>query len=275
MDQLATHELKHEAGRGVVVAARIGYAAKGMVYSVLGVLALLFVLGEGGQLTDGKGALKQIRELPFGGGALLWITAAGLACYALWCLVRAILDPAQPDGAKKRVVKRMGYALAFVWNTSLAIYAGQLARSGSHEGGGTKSYVSELMRWPLGQVAVAIVGAVTAGFGVYQIYKAIKNKVGDELYSGELQPKQRRFMCRIARVGVGARGMVFPVIGASLITAALRNEPGQAKDFGQALRKLAVQPLGEFLIAFVAAGLLAYGVYQLCIARYGHVHQPR
>jgi hypothetical protein len=274
MGSIATHELRHDAGRGVVMAARVGYAAKGVVYSVLGVLALLFVFGEGGRLTDGKGALKQIGELPFG-RALLWVTALGLACYALWCLVRAILDPAQPNGNKKRVFKRIGYALAFVWNSSLAVYAGQLARGVRGAGDDSKSYVSELMSWPLGQVGVAIAGAITAGFGLYQIYKAIKNKVGDELYSGELPPRQRRFMCRVARVGVGARGMVFPVIGASLITAALRNEPGRAEGFGEALRKLASQPYGEPLMAFVAAGLLAYGVYQICIARYGRVPQPR
>jgi hypothetical protein len=257
-----------------VIAARVGYAAKGVVYSVLGVLAIAFVLGEGGGLTDGKGAIQEIGSQPFG-GALLWIITLGLFCYALWCAVRAILDPAHVGHDRKGIFKRIGYAFGAVWHVVLALYAAQLASGQGGAGGGTRSWVAELMSLPLGQVLVAIVGAITAGFGLFQIYKALANKLGDEFSTDGMSARMKRFACRIARVGIGARGLVFPVIGGSLIVAAVREQPGRAEGFGEALHELAAQPFGELLIGFVAAGLLAYGLYLLCIARYGRIPQPR
>src|SRR5690348_12149017 len=102
MTQVAMAQLKQESGHGVVIAARVGYAAKGIVYSVLGVLAILFVLGQGGGLTDGKGAIKQIGEQPFG-DVLLYIIAVGLACYALWGAVRAVMDPGRVGSDRKGI----------------------------------------------------------------------------------------------------------------------------------------------------------------------------
>ena len=79
----------------------------------------------------------------------------------------------------------------------------------------------------------------------------------------------------MARVGVFARGLVFPVIGVSLITAAWSNNAGKADGFGQALGALARQPLGMWLLAFVASGLMAYGTHLFFVARYGHLPEPR
>lgn len=274
MAQAAMAQLKQESGRGVVIAARIGYAAKGVVYSVLGLLAISFVLGQGGGLTDGKGAIKEIGAQPFG-DALLWIIALGLACYALWGAVRAVLDPGRVGSDRKGVFKRIGYGFSFVWHVLLALYAGQLARGGDGSHGGIRGSVAELLSWPLGQVLVALVGAITAGFGLLQVYKAVVNKVGDEFSTNEMSGVMKRIARPIARIGIGARGLVFPIIGLSLMVAAVRRQPGQAESFGDALRELSSQPFGEFLLAFVAAGLLAYGLYLLSIARYGRIPEPR
>lgn len=272
MDNVA--QLKHESGRGVVMLARLGYAAKGIVYSVVGVLAVMFVLGEGGGLTDNKGAIQKISAQPFG-IALVWLVAAGLLCYAIWNAVRATLDPANVGTDKKGLVKRFGYGLSAVWHVLLAVYAGQLAYGSDASEGSTESSVAKLMSMPLGQVLVGIVGLVTVGFGLFQIYRAIANKVGDEFDEGQMSEGMKTFACRVARIGIGARGLVFPMIGGSLVLAAFHRQPGQAEGFSDSMRELASQPFGEFLIAFVAAGLLAYGLYLLCVARYATIPQPR
>lgn len=274
MTQVAMAQLKQDSGRGVVVAARLGYAAKGIVYSVLGVLAIMFVLGEGGGLTDGKGAIKEIGSQPFG-DVLLWIIALGLACYALWSAVRAVLDPAHVGTDRKGLTKRIGYAFSFVWHVLLAVYAAQLAYGSGAGGGSSKGWVAQLMSFPLGQLLVAVVGAITAGFGFVQIYKAVADKVSEEFSTAEMTGPMKRLARPIARIGIGARGLVFPVIGGSLIVAAIRQQPGRAEGFSDALHNLARQPFGEFLIAFVAAGLFAYGLYLLSIARYGRIPEPR
>jgi hypothetical protein len=265
-------DLKRDSVRGLVWAARAGYAAKGIVYCVLGALALLYVFGEGGHLTDRRGALRQIDALPFG-DALLWAMAAGLACYALWNALRAAF------GCTSWIVdhplKRIGYGVGFLWNGLLAFYAGQLANGAGRSETGTKTLVAKLMALPLGAALVAITGVITVGFGLYQVWRAAQDDVGEELDGALLSPGHQRMAHRFARVGIAARGVVFPIIGASLVAAALHERPGRAYDFGEALRELGAQPLSTWLLGLVAAGLLAYGLYQLYVARYGQLDAPR
>ena len=57
--------------------ARFGYAAKGFVYSAIGILALLAAFSIGGDTTDTSGALQAIANQPFG-QILLALIAFGL-----------------------------------------------------------------------------------------------------------------------------------------------------------------------------------------------------
>src|SRR5829696_8195367 len=68
--------------------ARAELVARGVVYAVIGILALKLALGDGGKATNQQGALKTIAGQPFG-KALLIVMAIGLFGYALWRLVRA------------------------------------------------------------------------------------------------------------------------------------------------------------------------------------------
>jgi len=94
--------------------ARSGIAARGIVYVVIGVLAVQLALGEGGKATDQQGALHTIAEQPFG-SVLLALVAIGLAGYACWRLLRAALGGTQGvDDLKDRidgVASGVGYAI--------------------------------------------------------------------------------------------------------------------------------------------------------------------
>jgi len=276
MSVAARTDLLNKSRRGVVIAAHIGYAAKGLVYLVTGLLALLTALGESsGRLTDSRGALREIGEQPFG-AFLLWATAAGLLCYAAWNGVCAALDPEHKGSDGKGIIKRIGYGITCVVHLALAYYAAELAHgSSSGSGGGTRSSVNRALSLPFGSVLVGIVGAVLIGFGLSQLYKAAKGKVGEQYASAPLDARLCRVVRRVARVGVFARGLVFPVIGLSLITAAIRGNAGEADGFGEALGELARQPFGTALLAFVAAGLMAYAVHLFFVARYGHLPEPQ
>lgn len=272
MATLMAADVKRGSVRGLVAAARVGYAAKGVVYCVLGALALLYVCGEGGQLTHRRGVLRQIDALPFG-DVLLWAITAGLGCYALWNGLRAMFGDASWD--RDQPLKRLGYGVGFLWNGLLAFYAGQLASGVGRSNGDTKTLVAKLLNLPLGATLVAIAGLITVGFGLYQIWRAVQDDVGDVFDGAPMDARQRRIARRFARAGIAARGVVFPIIGASLVTAALHERPGHAYDFGEALRELGAQPLSSLLLGCVAAGLLAYGLYQLYVARYGRLDAPR
>lgn len=270
------NHLAARSRRGVVVAARIGYAAKGVVYSVLGVLSLLTAFGDSdGRLTDSKGAIKAIGEQPFG-VFLLWATAAGLLCYALWRGVCAALDPEHKGSDGKGVVKRIGYGIISVLHLGLAFYAAGLAYGGqSSKSDGTRGWVSSVLALPLGRVLVGLAGAIIVGVGIAEVVKAVRGKVGHQYANAPLDARLCRAVRRLSRVGVFARGLVFPVIGVSLLTAAWRENAGDAENFGQALGEFARQPYGMWLLSFVATGLLAYAMHLFFVARYGHLPEPR
>lgn len=260
-------DFKAAQGRGIEVAARVGYLAKGVVYGVVGTLALLFAFREtGGELTDSRGAIGKIGAQPWG-DVLLWATAGGLFCYAVWSAVRALLNPEHKRDLSGGVA-RVGYGLAAISHASLALYAAQSAYGASTGSGGTETWVGKAMTMPFGRAAVAIAGLIAIGFGVVQLYRAVKDKPEAKLDVGNMSHKEQRVARAVSRIGAAARGVVFPVIGISLVVAALRVNPREASDLGEALRELATGPFGSIVLPLVAAGLFAYGVYQLFLARY-------
>ena len=256
--------------RGLTAAARFGFAAHGIVYGLVGLLALLAALGlRGGRVTDGKGAVQRIGETHWG-APLLWTVGVGVACYALWNVIRALLDPNRLGRGGKAVLKRVGYAASAVSHALLAVYAIQLAR-GISSGGDHHRTIARVLDLPGGRIAIGIAGLGAIAFGLAEVYAAWRNQVGREFEGGDLPPPRRQLALRIARIGRGARGCVFPIIGVSLIVAAFDANPSEAHGFGEALRELLTQPFGSVLLGVVAAGLVTYGVHMLCVARYGRI----
>jgi hypothetical protein len=261
-------QLKDETTSSMLVAARLGYAARGLVYAVVGILSLLYALGEGGELTDTKGALERLGAQAFG-NALLWLTAAGLACYALWSAVRAALDPEHHSHDLKGVATRLGLAFAALTHGALAVYAAQAAYGTARDASnGSETWAAKALALPFGQLLLAIGGCIAIGFGAFQLYRAAKNKPEEKLATERMSPRAQRVCRALGRLGQVARGLVFPVIGISLVVAAVRARPSEANDMGEALRELASAPLGHVVLVVVALGLFAYGLYQAVLARY-------
>jgi glycerol uptake facilitator-like aquaporin len=270
-----TGDLKRESTRLLLVAARLGYAAKGLVYTVVGALSLLYAFGEGGALTDSKGAVERLGAQPLG-IVLLWLTAVGLACYALWNAVRALLNPERHDNDAKGAAHRLGLGFSALTHGALAVYAAQAAIGGARDSGnGTESWAARALSVPFGQVLLAIAGAIGIGFGAYQLYKAVKDKPEGKLATEQLSPREERVYRALGRLGQVGRGLVFPVIGVSLLIAAVRAQASEASNMGEALGELARAPLGGLVLIVVALGLFAYGVYQAVLARYAVLPAPR
>lgn len=257
----------------VVWLARAGFAAKGLVYIVIGALALQAALGSGGETTGPGGALATVREAPLG-QALIWIVAVGLFGYALWRLVEAAVDPEHEGHDAKGLSKRLGYAISGIVYGGLGWQAVQLALGapgGDSGGEQAQDWTARLMSQPFGQWLVGIVGCIVIGTGLYQLYNAYTVKFREKLKLQEMSQREVLWATRTGRLGFAARAVVYFILGGFFIQAALRANPQEAGGLGEALQQLGQQPYGQFLLGAVAIGLVCYGFFAIVLARYQRI----
>lgn len=252
--------------------ARMGLAAKGLSYGIVGVLAAKLALGDGGKATSREGALATLADESWG-QALLFAIAAGFAGYTIWRLVQAFLDKDDEGSDPPGLAKRAGYL------GRAAIYGGLTYATLriAVEGGGAHSQnaraqkaTATVLDWPAGRWLVVLAGAAIVAAGVFNGYRAVTRSFADN-WSSEMSPAERRWGCRVGTVGLLARMLVFGLIGAFLVKAALEYDPQDAIGLDGALQKLARETYGSWLLGLVAAGLVAYGVFSLIEARYRRV----
>lgn len=253
--------------------ARFGYAAKGVVYVIVGGLAAMAAAGNGGDTTGSRGALDTIAHQPFG-WVLLGLVALGLAGYSMWQFIRAVEDPENEGTDKKAIAKRIAFFISGVVHFGLVWYAISIIMGSARGGGddsGTQSLSARVMSYPMGQLLVGAAGVIIFGYGIAQLVRAFKSKLGDQLHLGQLEDKTRRFVIQVSRFGIAARGVVFGIMGTFLALAAYHENPNQAKGIAGALETLQEQPYGPWLLGIVALGLIGYGVFQFVQARYRRI----
>src|SRR5829696_8005138 len=215
--------------------ARAGLVARGVIYAIVGVLAIKLAFGDGGKTTNQQGALETIARQPFG-KALLILMAIGLAGYAIWRLVRAAIGhgPEASDDTKERVAGfASGIAYAALCVTAVSILVG----SGGGGGGGSPDKATGgVLDWPGGQILVAIAGLIMIGVGLEQGYKGFKKKF--------LEKSKTEQMSESVEKALGLDG---------------------------ALSKLGQASYGPALLGIVAAGLVGFAAYSVADARYRRV----
>jgi hypothetical protein len=257
--------------------ARFGFAAKGVVYAVVGILAAQAAFTAGGETTDPQGALQSIVTQPFG-QVLLGLIAIGLAGYVLWRFLEAILDPEGIGSDAKGIAKRLGYATSGFIYAGLAFSAVKLAAgsvgNGSDGDSSAQDWTARILSQPFGQWLVGLGGAFAIGLGFYFFYEAFSAKFCKELKIREMSSTERKTATWFGRVGITARGIVYTIVGIFLITAARQSNPNQARGVGGALGALAEQPYGPWLLGVVALGLILYGVYMGLYAKYRRITAP-
>lgn len=271
-------QMGREAGRAAVNAvprpwvenlARLGYASRGVVYALVGILAVRTAFGSGSQTTDTRDALRKIAEQST---ALLWVIALGLFGYALWRIIQGVLDPENKGSDPKGLVKRAAMVISGLVYGGLALAAVRIA-SGSGDGGsgGQQGFTAELMTKPFGRWLVVLAGIAVIVTGLDQIRRGWTEKFKEHLKLQEMDPTEQRLALHTGKAGLLARGIVFLLTGWFLIQAGLRFDPSQARGLGGALETLAAQPYGPWLLGLVAVGLVAFGAYSLLEARYRRI----
>jgi hypothetical protein len=251
--------------------ARVGYAAKGVLYATVGFLAAEAAMGWGGRTTDSRGALKSVLGAPYG-RALLGVVALGLAGYALWRLVQAVTDPEHKGTGAKGISLRVSYAFRGLVHGALALSAARLALGQGSDAGrrdGSEVWTGRLLEAPGGTWLVWLAAAAVIGFALYQLYRGWHAKLGRQLAIGQLPPGTAHWVVHVSRFGIAARGVVFGLIGVLLARAAASGNAAQAGGIRDSLRELG--RMGRWPLVVAGVGLIAYGVYEMVNARYRRI----
>ena len=251
--------------------ARFGFAARALVYMLVGVLAAAAAVGATRRATDVQGAIRAMGRQPFG-TALLVVVGLGLAAYAMWRGLQAGLDLDHKGRDLDGLVARAGFVVSGLVHAGLAYSCFGLAvglRRGSSNG--VRQWTTRLMEAPFGPWLVGAAGLTVMGAGVWQFYKAYARKYEDDLRVRSMSVAERRWLHRLGRAGLCARGVTFGLMGWFVLQAALDLNPHEARSMAGALRMLERQDHGPWLLAAVALGLTAYGALSLVDARYRRI----
>ena len=251
---------------------RLGYVARGLIWGVIGLLAFQVAVGSGGKLTDQQGAIAAVGSTPVG-KILLYVMLLGLVGYGLWGLIRAVVDPLHEGNDAKGVVQRVGYLVSGISYGLLAlatyglITAKATAATSGAQAAQTQQTTASILTQPWGPWAVALVAAIVIGVGLLQIYTGFRRKFNPQFQLAARTGSARIWIERLGRFGTAARGVVFTLVGVFLLQAAVQHNASRAQGIDGVLTALLHQPFGPWLLAVVAAGLIAFGIYSAMIKR--------
>src|SRR3954454_2331719 len=250
------------------IGARVGILSWGVTHVVIAWLAVQIAFGQN-ERADQTGAFQEIAQHT-GGKVLLWILFVGFVFAFLWRLSEAIWGYTYVQDKKKNIRKRATSAGKAVVFAVLAYLAASTAVGSGGSGQGKQGVTATVLGWPGGQFLVGLVGLIIIGGGLYKAYRGWKRKFEDDMDLPSDQ-KARKTAVRLGQVGFIGRGFATALIGVLVILSAITFDPQKANGLDPALKALAAEPYGMFLLILVSLGLLCYGAFLAFDARYHRV----
>ncbi len=250
---------------------RFGYVANGVVYVLVGLLALDASLGARSPDVSREEALRAIVYEPFG-RVMLVVIAVGLVSYSLGHILMAARHPDKENRTGlASIVNRVAHAVNGLLHLSLALVAAQLG-SGlgptTSDGRTPADWTRELLSIRSGQALVVAAGAGFVGLALYQLYRAYTGRFRKVLPPDRISPGPHRWLTWTGRIGYTVRAVIYTLMGIFLVRAAITFNPEEARGLGQTMAVIASQEYGLLLLGGVAVGLMAFGVYVILMGRY-------
>lgn len=245
-------------------AGRIALATQGGLYVIVGLLALGVARGDRGDRPSQAGALESLARQPFG-TVLLVAATIGVAVHALWRIwLAAVGEPGDDDASS--IAKRAANAgRAAIYLSFLAAAVRLLTKEGGGGSGGSREQesTSTVLGWPGGVWLVAAAGLVGFGVAAWNVRKAVTGSFLDDLDPGRPPRLSEDVVRRLGRAGYLGRAAAFALVGWFLLDAARQHDASEARGLDDALRELADAAFGPLLLALLALGLLAFGLFRI------------
>ncbi|MFF8280715.1 DUF1206 domain-containing protein [Streptomyces lateritius] len=187
---------------------------------------------------------------------------------ALWRLSEAIFGQATEGGdTRTRCLGSLGLAVFYIVICIGVVQTALVGGSGGTRAGdeSSKDYTARVLEWPFGQILVGVFGA---SVGVVIVVRSLMLKFEKNLRTGRMSPTKRRVVAVLGIIGGVACGVIAMVTGLFVLLAAVRFDAGEAKGLDETLRSFADPPAGPVLLIASALGLLLFGLYSFCEARW-------
>jgi hypothetical protein len=255
---------------------RFGFLIRGLIYIVIGLLALELAVGAGGAATNPTSAIALIGHQPFG-KLLLAVIAVGLAGYALWGFVRAIFDPLGRGTDTKGWIDRAGFLFSGISYAGLLVptVLALLNMPGGSAQGNTAGLPAAWMTGPSGKGLVIAFGLFWILAGVGQLAAASSAHFMRDLKTSTMSAQEIKTMTWLGKIGYAARGIVFVLIGVIILQTAFAVGVRQGQGFDGALAALAHAPYGGILLGAVATGLILFGAFSALCAKWNKIGTRR
>jgi len=244
--------------------ARVGYAARGFVFLIVGILAAL-ATSEGHCAVDSKGALRVVLAEPFG-SLVLGAIVAGLLSFAAWRLMQAILDTDNCGNHPRGIARRLVQAVSALFYAGFGSIAASILfgwDTGESSDRLAHDWAAWLMGKQFGRWIIAGIGVAIATSGVGIAIAGWRADFQDHLM---LVGKPKMLVTLLGVLGFMTRGLVFVLIGLFLIFAAVDFNPREAKGLAGTLQLIQGRSYGPWLLGFTAMGFLAFGLFSIAEA---------
>jgi len=254
---------------GYQLLARMGYAARGIIYLTIGALAFLSVLGLGDEEASSKGAILNLKHQPFG-KALLVILVVGLVGYVIWRLTQGIKDTDEHGPSWKGMMIRTGLIVSAITHSILCYWTVTLLLTYQDDSSGqTASYnLTEYLGSEITALVFGFIGVVLVGVGIAHLIKGFTARF--EKYMA-MPDTHYGWMTKVCQFGLISRGVVWCIIGWIILRSAFISGTSENKGIGDALEWLRTTPFGSTLTMIIAIGLFAFGLYSLLEAIYRRI----
>jgi hypothetical protein len=271
-DQHTGLTAKISAAKSVTFIARFGYLTRGVVFLIVGGLALLVAAGFGAQPQGARDALQTLFEEPFGGLAL-WSIAFGLACFSAWRFLQSLFDADRLGNGLYGVLRRSSYGVAGLFYLALAAAAARVgfAPRTASEDAAARDWTHWVLIRPLGRTFIALIAVILVGIAIGIATNALRAS-----YRRKLDEKRTAIGWAVAlgSFGMMTRAFVFLMIGIFLGLAAYDYDSHEVVGLSGVLTTLQRLPYGQWLLGIAALGLLAFGCFELIEAYARRVRPP-